>query len=126
MKLRIKGNSIRLRLSQTEVKNFGVNGTCIDRISFGSNQLIYSLEMSENAAISVTFSDQHIRVLVPAAVGKSWVEDNTQVGFDHESVTGEETPLYVLVEKDFACLADRPREDESDNFPNPAAGSAAC
>ena len=32
--------------------------------------------------------------------------------------------LFVLIEKDFACTQPRPREDESDMFPNPNA--VAC
>jgi hypothetical protein len=31
--------------------------------------------------------------------------------------------LRITLEKDFACLAPREGEDESDNFPHPQAGS---
>ena len=34
--------------------------------------------------------------------------------------------LELLVEKDFACLAPREGEDESDMFPHPSAETANC
>jgi hypothetical protein len=34
--------------------------------------------------------------------------------------------LRILVEKDFACLAPREGEDESDMFPNPLSGKETC
>ncbi|MGH8167708.1 MAG: DUF7009 family protein [Woeseiaceae bacterium] len=34
--------------------------------------------------------------------------------------------LSILVEKDFACLAPREGEDDSDKFPNPLEGKATC
>jgi hypothetical protein len=47
------------------------------------------------------------------------------------SITGEQQhnngdKLVILVEKDFACLAPREGEDESDMFPHPQAGEAEC
>jgi len=121
MKLRIKGNSIRLRLSQTEVNGFGTEGVCSDRTTLAGGVLNYTLQRSDVAAIVATLKQQHIVVEVPEAVAKQWVEDTTQVGFDHfQKVDGGEE-LRILVEKDFTCLVDRPHEDESDNFPNPIA-----
>jgi hypothetical protein len=34
--------------------------------------------------------------------------------------------LKILVEKDFACLAPREGEDESDMFPHPKAATDGC
>ncbi len=34
--------------------------------------------------------------------------------------------LSILVEKDFACLAPREDEDETDMYPHPLAGKESC
>lgn len=126
MKLRIKGNSLRLRLSQTEVSHFKDQGKCADQINLGGRTLFYSLEKSESAQLKVEFIGDHISVLVPIETGQQWTKDETQVGFDHSWKDESGNELLILVEKDFACLAERPHEDESDNFPNPMAGQANC
>ena len=126
MKLRIKGNSIRLRLNQTEVKNFGKQGKCSDQINFGDNTLFYSLEQTELPSLRASFKGDKIAILVPTEIGQKWVRDDAQVGFEDNWKDTNGNELFILVEKDFACLADRPREDESDNFPNPLAGEVNC
>lgn len=121
MKLRIKGNSIRLRLSQTEVNDFGTSGLCSDQTCLAGGVLSYTLQRGTVTEVTATLNQQHIVVEVPEAIARQWTEDASQVGFDHlQKVEGGEE-LRILVEKDFACLVDRPHEDESDNFPNPIA-----
>ena len=41
MKIRIKGNSIRLRLTKTEVDNFAANGFVEEKTEFGNNYFLY-------------------------------------------------------------------------------------
>lgn len=115
MKLRIKGDSIRLRLSQTEVTNFLETDECHDAIHFGDSTLHYSLLASDSATnVGCSFIKDRVTVTVPLEQGKKWASDETEVGF-----SADQDNLYILVEKDFACLTPRAREDESDNFPNP-------
>lgn len=115
MKLRIKGDSIRIRLSQTEVANFQKTGVCDDAVHFGDSALHYSLVASDKATvISSSFAQKQIVVTVPAGQASKWASDETEVGF-----SADQGSLYILVEKDFACLTPRARENESDNFPNP-------
>lgn len=126
MKLRIKGNSIRLRLSQTEVASFGKTGICFDKTFFGINKLTYQLHKADVEAVKAEFSNFTISVAVPDAIADSWVKNETQVGFEHKQQLPDKSELLILVEKDFACLASRTNEDESDNFPNPLAGKEQC
>jgi hypothetical protein len=124
MKLRIKGNSIRLRLSQTEVSDFARNAQVADSISFGNRQLTYAL-LAQNKAeeILANFETDRIEIIVPAATAAQWTR-TTQTGFGAEqNLPGGET-LKILVEKDFACLTEREGEDESDAFPHPQPGQA--
>jgi hypothetical protein len=132
MKLRIKGNSIRLRLTQTEVEIFGREGRVADRVQFGPGRaLTYVLARDAQARTPVAeyYSDE-LTVLVPEAIAAQWVASQ-DVGFrgeiqlaaaatDAGTGPGEDT-LRILVEKDFHCLVPRPHEDESDHYANPLA-----
>lgn len=116
MKIRIKGNSLRLRLTQTEVSKFNDEGIVSDSIDFGNRQLIYSLQKGDIEEIKADFNGEFITVCVPSILGSDWASSN-QVGM--QSKEGE--PLSVLIEKDFQCLKARPDEDESDLYNNPLA-----
>ncbi|MFY0675238.1 MAG: hypothetical protein JXQ87_17720 [Bacteroidia bacterium] len=122
MKLRIKGNSIRLRLSQSEVKKFGESEICFDKIAFGETSLTYQLHMAEVDSVTAEFGNNTIAVAVPSELGQKWVSDNEMVGFDHNQTFKNGTQLFILIEKDFQCLTERKHEDETDNFANPQAG----
>lgn len=119
MKIRIKGNSIRYRLGQSEVARFANNGYLEERTEFpGGAAFYYRLERREGISQpSAAFADNSITVWVPAALAAEWT-GTEQVGFDHRLSLGEGKELFLLVEKDFVCL-DHTLEDQSDNYPNP-------
>ncbi|MBI1224406.1 MAG: hypothetical protein GC192_04135 [Bacteroidetes bacterium] len=123
MKIRIQGNSIRLRLSQSEVTKFHETGSVSDSISFGGilgAKLSYSLERTDMPDMSATFDNNQISVFVPTELGVRWATSVEEVGMEHlQRVAAIDEALRILVEKDFKCLAERPDADESDNFPNP-------
>ena len=118
MKLRIKGNSLRLRLTRSEVEKFCSSGYLEDRISFGTGELLYSLTSSDKVKeISAGFSGSMISVIMPLALINGW-QSNEIVGFDsYMTISGKEK-LYILIEKDFQCL-ESTEEDQSDNYENP-------
>lgn len=117
MKIRIKGNSIRLRLSQSEVKKWATDGVVKEVTDFGNkNSLAYQLKMSEESQISASFNDDIISIDIPFTIGQEWCEgEQTSM----ESSIANDGILHILVEKDFACLTPRAGEDESDMYPNP-------
>jgi hypothetical protein len=118
MKLRIKGNSLRYRLTRTEVERLSETGLVEEKITFGDSVLTYALCTTESGALSATFSDNRITVFLPSAFANEWVHSD-KVGFDARlPLNGEEEDLYLLIEKDFTCL-DNVEEDQSDNYPNP-------
>ncbi len=124
MKIRMSGNSIRLRLSQSEVKAFLEKGEVSDQVRFGPTAeavLTYCVKRSQAAEIAASFSNSCITVHVPAELGDTWAKSEQEIGIEHLSrfATTENGALRILVEKDFKCLADRPGEDEQDNYPNP-------
>ena len=121
MKIRIKGNSIRLRLTQNEVKNFGDHGSISEQTQFGSNEkesLIYTLKKERIEHLTAVFEHNEIKILVPFSDAANWVETE-QVGIENSISLNNTTELKILIEKDFKCLSEREGEDESDSFPHP-------
>ena len=121
MKIRILGNSIRLRLTQSEVKNIAEKGKIEERTQFGgmlNSTLIYSLEKKETTEINADFSNNHIQVVLPEKTADEWANSN-QVGIENKIQLSDGSTFRILIEKDFKCLTER-GEDESDHFPNPA------
>jgi hypothetical protein len=120
MKLRIKGNSIRLRLLRSEVDRFEVAGQISETIEFGGSSFLrYALVMSPEATeVSARFRGNELAIVVPRTLAREWASGN-DVGFDGEQSVGSGETLTILVEKDFVCL-DRPNDpDRADAFPNP-------
>jgi hypothetical protein len=70
-------------------------------------------------------SSNVLTVRVPQLDIAGWADsDKISIAANQDLGDGEE--LTILVEKDFACLAPREGEDESDMFPNPRAGAEQC
>lgn len=117
MKIRIKGNSVRYRLSKTDVDVLTAQGYMEEHTSFGTATLTYALQRSEDAAMTASFDKNKITVYMPAAFVRGWAA-NTIIGFDADMPLEGQDSLYLLVEKDFKCL-DNTGEDQSDNYDNP-------
>src|SRR6516225_6593175 len=98
MKIRIKGNSLRYRLTKTDVETFISNGYIQEITNFGDQSLIYSLKRFPGSQLSADFKDNHITMLMPDTMAYEWYTTDV-VGFESST-----TPLYLLVEKDFVCL----------------------
>ena len=115
MKLRIQGNSLRLRLTQKEVTLVRNHGLVESVIEFApGHSLAYLIEGSPNAdAISANFDGRAIRVTIPMHEMTDWVESD-RVGIEARSQTG----VQLLLEKDFKCLH-RSVDQEPDAYPHP-------
>ena len=119
MKLRIKGNSIRFRLTQSEVKIVEQTGLVKDQIKF-SNSI--SLEYEIKAAtgleyVEATYSENKITLKVNESLIRDWAHSD-QVTISSSLDLSSNENLTILIEKDFKCLYPRD-EDESDMFPHP-------
>lgn len=118
MKIRIKGNSIRFRLTRSEVATFCEMGHYEEKTDFGDAVFKYALRMDEATdELLAGFKTNTITLRVPQKIGAGW-DANHKVGFENTVRLGNGNELHILLEKDFACLDDR-GEDESDNYPNP-------
>jgi len=128
VKLRIKGSSLRLRLTQGEIQQLVETGEVQEQVPFAANAtLVYRLRRdSKISDITATYTVNLIEILIPERASREWCGSD-RVTLEHsQRVPGGE--LRVTLEKDFACLAPRAGEDESDNFPHPQAvtGSPKC
>jgi hypothetical protein len=120
MKLRIKGNSLRLRLTRGEVGELKESGQVFETVTFGSgNNFIYKIEsVDERDEISADFRAKELVISVPTSLVQRWAAS------DQVSLEANELKPTILIEKDFACLEPRPGEDETDMFSNP--GNTLC
>jgi len=119
MKIRIKGNSIRIRLSRPEVEQFGKEGYLEEHTEFGNNAFGYVLQNSkEGNALSATFEQGKITMSVPESMTREWTTTE-RVGYDSNMDIGNGKQLFLLLEKDFKCIDAPPYEDQSDNYEHP-------
>ena len=123
MKIRIKGDTVRLRLTKTEVNEFGTKGFVEESTQFGADsKLVYTLKKSDCDELEASFNHNKIEVRVPHNMASKWV-DTEQVGMNNNE---NDNTLKILIEKDFACLTERVGEDESDMFPHPEGETHNC
>jgi len=114
MKIRIKGDSLRYRLTKTDIKKVEEEGYLEESTNFGPQKLVYALEVRPVESMLATFNDGKITLYITDAMAKEWVNTD-RVGFESNN-----NGLALLVEKDFTCL-ENVAEDQSDNYPNPLA-----
>jgi hypothetical protein len=119
MKLRIQGNSLRLRLTQKEVAQLRAGGSVHSSLHFASGRsLTYLLASSSEATqVDADFDGDSIRVTLPLAEVAAWA-DGDQVGISGPP----DQPTLLLIEKDFQCLH-KPGEPDPEAYPNPLAES---
>jgi hypothetical protein len=126
MKLRLKGNSLRLRVARSELASLQSGNRIQENALFPADppaSLGYVLEIgSYNQPVHVMFALQQIVVSLSQDQLASWSGEH-QVGIYASLPVTEGTVLEVAIEKDFACL-DLSDEDNADTFANPMAGKA--
>lgn len=125
MKLRIKGNSIRFRVSRSEVARLLATDPLVETIQFtpqAGARFTYALQREPSVKIpTVKYTKNKVVVLLPADQADVW-GGTDQVGIAEDISLGERGALALLIEKDFAC-PDRGDEDNEDTFANPNAGA---
>lgn len=124
MKLRMKGNSLRLRVTRSDLEKLRNNARVEETTWLGPDQqsrLTYALE--HNAQVRSTalrFTPPVISAVIPTAEFERWVGSDDQVGIYATIDLGPRGSLELIIEKDFACLHGTDAENQ-DAFPNPHA-----
>jgi hypothetical protein len=112
MKLRLQGNSLRLRLGRSEVAHLAECGAVEESAAFHTGTLTYRVESSlQNAALLAAFEDGTIVVHIPAETVQTWAST------DEVGLYGQDGGMRIAIEKDFRCLTRT--EEEPDAFPHP-------
>lgn len=114
MKIRIKGNALRYRLTRTDVSLLAREGYLEEESHFPGGTLIYAIQMAEAGLLTADFVTGKITLIMPKPMVEELITTD-KVGF-----SSRDGDMELLVEKDFTCL-DNVQEDQSDHYPNPLA-----
>jgi hypothetical protein len=114
MKLRLQGNSLRLRLTRSEVARLHDNGTVEEAAAFKSGgSLTYRIQSrADTEPLQADFSGGAITVLVPTETIRAWASG------EEAGLYAQDGDLRIAIEKDFRCLTRA--EEEPDAYPHPA------
>lgn len=122
MKLRIRGNSLRLRLTKSEVARIGAGEPVEETVEFGgepAQRFAYALVPKNDIENSTAaFDAGRITISIPKAQAEKWSRTN-QIGIEAEKAIDENRALRISIEKDFACLEPRAGEEDADTFAHP-------
>ncbi len=119
MKLRISGNSIRLRLSQSDVNILITEGKIIEKFNFPSPSPVFEYQLSVLKSSDVThilFDGQKIIFEIPQLEINNWANSNQEGIYKTISIEKNEE-LNLQIEKDYKCL--HKENETTDTFPNP-------
>ena len=117
MKLRLKENSVRLRLLRSEVAALADNGTVYETVRFGERVFTYSITSEDSGGISAHFLADHILVKIPETLARDWAASDMASLEALQNVGENGEVLTILIEKDFACPGRPGDPDNDDAFP---------
>ncbi|HUP02809.1 MAG TPA: hypothetical protein VMU19_02390 [Bryobacteraceae bacterium] len=113
MKLRMQGNSLRLRLTRPEVERLRESGAVVETARFsGGSSLTYQIRKGTGVEVHAGLADGALTIYVPTAQVDGWAAS------DEVGISAQDGVMHILIEKDFRCLT-RPPEEEPDAYPNP-------
>jgi hypothetical protein len=118
MKIRIKDNTIRLRLTKTDVSQLKENGLITCKTVITPEQVFqYTLKVDatiqsfsasfESNTMTISLSESQAHILT----------DTDDITIKGSQKNGEDGDLFILIEKDLQCL-DESDEDQSDMYEN--------
>ncbi|MBM3761873.1 MAG: hypothetical protein FJW36_16695 [Acidobacteria bacterium] len=114
MKLRLRANTIRLRLLEHEVARLA-SGSVVSETVPTPRPFHYEVVSSSAEDLIATFDQDTLRVEVPSAWAVEWAT-NDVVGRQAKTAG-----LDILIEKDWACTTPRQGEANDGTYPNPTA-----
>jgi hypothetical protein len=140
MKLRLYNNSVRFRLTQSEVKRLAGGERLAETLAlpsdFQNNSqqqacFVYAMESTspEAPANAITLAPSRgneIRVLVPQATLERWAASDEVGLYAEQRIQGhvqgssnQQASIRIIIEKDFRCIDGEPDEFEADRYPHP-------
>jgi hypothetical protein len=120
MKLRIRNNSLRIRLNRNEVAELAQGKLLKESVAFpGGSTFSYRLSTAADGLTTATFLNGTLDLAVPQHNVRDW-SDSDEIGLYYKLDAA--SPLDIAIEKDLECL-DAP-DEERDPFAYPR--KAAC
>ncbi len=118
MKIRIKDNSIRFRLTKSDVTQLKAEGIVTSKTIISPQHIFkYALKVAQDAShISASFDSETIMMIIPKHQA-TIITDTDEITIQGFQKNGEEGDLFLLIEKDLQCL-DETHEDQSDMYEN--------
>jgi hypothetical protein len=117
MKLRIRANTIRLRLSQSEIKTLEA-GNSVEASLFFEPKFKYKTQVQDIDKIACKYEDNSLTVSIPSQEVAVWT-GSEQVGIRGIQMLENGDEIKILVEKDFRCLVPRGEDEDLDTFAHP-------
>lgn len=100
MKLRIRGNSIRLQVSKTELAKLKEKGKVEDTVRFSSDQsLRYGIEVRPTGAVTAAYGEAALLVALPKPRLDLWLRPG-EVSVEGSQPIGGGKVLQIVLEKD--------------------------
>jgi hypothetical protein len=123
MKLRLRKNSLRLRVNQREVESLTAGVTLEESVSFpGPSRISYVLQPVSDNGPHAIFHDGVIQIGVPERHLQHWAHADSIGLYFEFPVDG--AVLKIAIEKDLVCV-DGPEEDR-DPYAYPRRTMTSC
>lgn len=122
MKIRILGNTIRIRVKMHETQAIMEKGMIEEVVEFGpseADKLRFQVLKGDDAFV-IEQMGMSVRITVPGILVETWASTDL-VGFQETIATSKGSEIAVLIEKDYACL-DGDRAEEEGSYENPMLG----
>lgn len=132
MKLRLRDDTIRLRLTRNEVDSLAEHGRLEAETRLAGTRLVYAVEAAETttapeARLALASRRAELVVRLSRDRVRTWASGDEVGLYGTQEIPGTGDTLSLSVEKDFRCLQPRDEaEDPPDAFPHPREGSETC
>lgn len=119
MKIRIKGASLRIRLTKSEVAQLVAGGKLSDYTPFPVGAFRYSVvPVAKGESLTAAFEQGEIILYAGQPQLKGWDSDS-RISLEAAMPLNDSESLHLLLEKDFKCLDNR-EDEQQDYYDNPA------
>lgn len=121
MKVRLRGQSIRFRLSRGEVADLAAGRAVVNRTTLTpDHSLAFALQPDRTATTVKSVLDGGLLTFALPTRQVAELAGTEAVGFSTHLIINDGVSLRVLIEKDFQCLDHPAGEPQDDAYPNPS------
>jgi hypothetical protein len=121
MKLRFRGNSLRLRVNQREVRELASGSELREEVRFpGDAKMSYVLRSASSQGPGASFEEGAIVISAPQSKVERWASSD-EIGMYFNLPAGP-AELRVAIEKDLECVDGPPEERDPEAFPRTSTG----